>query len=530
MFIVYCILTFYFSLFVHEAGHAFFGWRGGYRITSFGLGTGKPLLVHNWRGIRVFLCRNFGNGLTFAVCPQLLPARNQRLLFLAGGLIANGAVMVAGLALAFLFPDESELGFAIVAVNGSLLINAFPFQAKMEKILVNSDGAQMLALLRGQQNDALPGMVIRHTATVIPLLTVIGDANSLYEYLIAEANAYAQCGDKQTATRLYEHALGLPMPAWAFRRAHALLVESTLASLRGEEQARSAALDRAAQQFGDLDNEVGAWLTGVSQAEILLKSQPDAACQALTRLADAPVVRRHKTLQRHIELLQLQAAVEVGSEDISRLFSAYEATRKRGSSTVGEANVCGAMAQWAERNGNWQKAETYRRRALQAVITIYRACPDVKIRAAFAESQSDFIAAMQNCLRHTGKTEEAEKLSGAFSDIDIATRHQTENEARRKQAAMRQNRWLDGVSGIIFLAGIAYGQIGADRAAQDRQRVIEHGNCLLLVFLAGLTGGFAVILYSLRRVLPNFQQHGGKPSLALSLAPWAIYLLFHVFV
>ena len=68
----------YLSIVVHELGHAVLGWLAGWRITSLGMGTGRPLLVLSWRGVRVYFCRNRPlQGLTFLYAPQLYPARSR---------------------------------------------------------------------------------------------------------------------------------------------------------------------------------------------------------------------------------------------------------------------------------------------------------------------------------------------------------------------------------------------------------------------------------------------------------------------
>ena len=531
MFFVYYLFAFYFSLFAHEIGHAFWGWRGGYLVTSFGIGMGKPLWVSDWRGIRVFLCRGMRGGTAFVVSPQLLPARKQQLLFYAGGLLANAILMLTGLGIFALLPDGRELGMAIVLVNGALLLNVFPFQANLGPVRLASDGAQILAVLQGKQTVSPPGAVIRHVATLRPFLTAIGNTNTLYEFLIAEASAYSQIGDRQAALRVYNEALGLPMPDWAFRRAHAMLVQSIAATLRGDAAEHDAALDQAERGFEELKHEIGLRLTRITRAEVLLKSQPDAARLALNRLADDPVIGQHGSLQRSVRLQQLLASVAMERyEDAHSLFSVYETVRKKAPSSAEEANYCHAMAQLACRCGDWSQAETYYHRALQAVATIYRTCPNAETKACFAQSQSDFLAEMQDCLRHTDKAAEAEKLIAYFSDIDAEVEKRAEKTAQSQRKALHQTRWMDGVSIAIFVASLAYGKLSLDNVSHDGLHGVERGNDLLLIFMTVLTGIFALALYGLRFVSPAWRQSGGKISLALAVTPSIIYILFRIFV
>ncbi len=68
----------YVSTFLHELGHALMALRSGFIVSSFGLGTARPLWVWDWRGTKVYLCRQRSRlGLTWLLNPQIYPSRQQ---------------------------------------------------------------------------------------------------------------------------------------------------------------------------------------------------------------------------------------------------------------------------------------------------------------------------------------------------------------------------------------------------------------------------------------------------------------------
>jgi membrane-associated protease RseP (regulator of RpoE activity) len=82
------------SILLHEVGHAVAAWTGGYRVTSFGVGSGKPLLLLRLPGSGTifYLCR-FGprfSGITWVFFPGGAPSSLSNLLLACGGALANG--------------------------------------------------------------------------------------------------------------------------------------------------------------------------------------------------------------------------------------------------------------------------------------------------------------------------------------------------------------------------------------------------------------------------------------------------------
>ncbi len=82
---------------IHEAGHALMAGPAGYRLTSFGVGHGRPLVSHRTRaGVVLYLGRKLWMGGSCVAIPvKVVPQRRR--LYQAGGLLAQ---VVAGVVLA----------------------------------------------------------------------------------------------------------------------------------------------------------------------------------------------------------------------------------------------------------------------------------------------------------------------------------------------------------------------------------------------------------------------------------------------
>ncbi len=107
---------------LHEAGHALAAGPAGYRVTSFGIGHGKPLA--SWRhpsGAVIYLGRwIFSGGLCVAIPVDPVPER--RWLYHSGGLIAQGLLALALWPLAATLPIlEYAFWFNLLVVAWNLL-------------------------------------------------------------------------------------------------------------------------------------------------------------------------------------------------------------------------------------------------------------------------------------------------------------------------------------------------------------------------------------------------------------------------
>jgi Zn-dependent protease len=139
----------YFSLFLHEAGHAVLGWWCGYEVTSFGLGLDRPLFLVRWRGTRVyFSLTRSTQGITWLIAPMMYPPRYRQILMLLGGCLANGVAALTALLFRLLLPWGSDVWLVLLGWNAWIgLRNLVPFQMRLGKFSLRSDGAKVWQLL-----------------------------------------------------------------------------------------------------------------------------------------------------------------------------------------------------------------------------------------------------------------------------------------------------------------------------------------------------------------------------------------------
>ena len=181
---------------LHELGHAALARRGGFRLTDFAIGVGKPL----WRlelsgGAVVHIDRwvLIGGGCTAI---PVSPASARRIWFHAGGLIAQCLLMVALLPL-----HEVRLVQHILVFNGLVLAhNALPWRVGR----FASDGWYILDALAGtgrgsdvlQQRAAIAAMEARAVQVGTPLGTAYA------RICMAWADVIAGCPER--AARLFQ--------------------------------------------------------------------------------------------------------------------------------------------------------------------------------------------------------------------------------------------------------------------------------------------------------------------------------------
>src|SRR5262245_29648026 len=109
----------YLSCFLHELGHALLGRWAGFRVTSFGLGVGRPVWAGGCRGTRVYLARNNPfQGITFVYTLRNGPFRTGTVAMLAGGAAAHAILVGVALLLWRLFPRWDAVWLLAVVLNG----------------------------------------------------------------------------------------------------------------------------------------------------------------------------------------------------------------------------------------------------------------------------------------------------------------------------------------------------------------------------------------------------------------------------
>ena len=132
---------------IHELGHALLAPEGGYRVTSFGVGAGRPLFRTRLSG-----------GVVFFVAPMVLvggsctaipvgPAGPRRAWFHGGGLIAQGllALLLFFLPTHWLIDRLWQFNLLVAATN------AIPWRLGA----VASDGWYIVDALTGARSSSV---------------------------------------------------------------------------------------------------------------------------------------------------------------------------------------------------------------------------------------------------------------------------------------------------------------------------------------------------------------------------------------
>jgi tetratricopeptide (TPR) repeat protein len=137
----------------HEAGHAALARAVGMRVVAITIGSGPILASRRWRNMKIELRRFLlAGGMTSAYHQMPDPGKWRHALMLAGGVLANVAVIVLVVALfALLLAVQRSVSFAVVIAGYavivgqvlSILINLFPRNVGSG----TSDGKQLINLV-----------------------------------------------------------------------------------------------------------------------------------------------------------------------------------------------------------------------------------------------------------------------------------------------------------------------------------------------------------------------------------------------
>ena len=210
----------------------------GYMVLSFGMGVGRPFLVWNWAGTRVYLAwTNPLQGLTFSLAPGKPPSGGRQALMLAGGVIANALLTVVGLGLYLFLPWVAPPG-AIVLCNAVMVAsNLFPVAVRLGRSTLLTDGGQILRVLRGRVVPSSPLDRIARLALLRGLWQDIGDYPCLYSHLAETANAWNQLDDLEMAERLCREMDAVPPSGYPILERWCWCAAASIA-LRADSRAR----------------------------------------------------------------------------------------------------------------------------------------------------------------------------------------------------------------------------------------------------------------------------------------------------
>jgi peptidase M50-like protein len=238
---------FYASIFLHELGHAVAGRAVGFVVTSFGLGMARPWLVIKCGRMKIFFCwvHPF-QGLTFVVMPQLYPSKGRKVLFAAGGILANALGAVLALALWRWCSWGRGEWLMSAAVNGLIAgISLIPIQTRVGQTPFRTDGVLILAALRSTSFRPPAPMLIQSVNSLRRLWESIGDHLQMKLGLLGAAESYAELGDFERAEHLRVQGESLPPFEGPIIPSAGAVLQGVIASGTGRIEEATEALDRA---------------------------------------------------------------------------------------------------------------------------------------------------------------------------------------------------------------------------------------------------------------------------------------------
>jgi hypothetical protein len=520
----------YVSAFLHELGHAVCGRLSGFVVTSFGCGTGQPFWVGEWRGTRVFLCRQRPfQGLTFWIVPTLFPGRWWPAFAYSGGILAHVLLVAAAALMCWAAPWGQGVWLVIAVLNALFAAcNLIPLTFRVGSLSLRSDGALILNTLVGRSVDTPTAAVLQSVHLLRGLWEAAGDLRILQAYLLHAATVWVALGDEEYAAQLVEEAAGLPARPVPTYSAFLAAVRGLCAAAAGQVVTADDALGRAEKAFRELDHPGGLLVVRLWRCEVLQQQgEVVEAVQALGALRSHPLVRSRPSLRVGLLASRLAARTRLADgAGVEALRAEYEATSPRVRTRPQDLVVYRELARYSRRRGDEVQALADYGKALGAVRQLDASLADPLDRERFHRCQAPLLAEVQGCLRGAGRTEEAEKLEAFFKPLE-------EPGARTARMARRQRICLGwGIAlTLLNLALVLAAVVAVENAMHGHSS--RSGNApfapavLLLLGLLGLFGALAFYYGALAAVfgrrVPWLRRNGGELVLILALAPWVAW-------
>ncbi|MES2459516.1 MAG: site-2 protease family protein [Armatimonadota bacterium] len=428
------------SVLLHEAGHAVAAKAGGYTVTSFGIGSGKPLLLFRLprSGCIIYLCR-FGlrfTGVTWVFFPSGTPSRASDLLLASGGMLTNTLIAFGASRLLASFELRSVSLLAVwvptvvvLLVNSVLALASFvPHRTlSVAQGTFASDGLHVLAVLFPRRFRGMP-----LAGVTAPLRTLsqkrafwesITDHSLLCAALVRAADAYWELDDRSAARACWKELSALEvMPGvTAYQRAW-----SQLLAVRLDEAANpTATLGEAEISFHGIGSRTGVLLVARERV-VHLDARPvpdrDATFEVLQQEAMAlrePALAL-AILADRIDLMSRlvcgeensPSSIEAAYTSLERLASQYDAARVDVESSSADVRVYGHIALARTALGDDGGAAIAYERALSAARRVFAALafqPEAQSR--FASRQSSIVRSAMECNRRLGREADAERYA-----------------------------------------------------------------------------------------------------------------------
>ncbi len=512
---VAAVPVFYTSIFVHELGHAVCGWIAGFRITSFGVGAGRPFWSTYWRGTLIYLSlqRSF-LGLTFAIHPRLFPSRWQWSCFLAGGIAANLLTAVLASVLWCLVPGGWVFWGPLAVLNLLLgVTSAVPAVARVGKLTVRSDG---VALLRTWLcGSPLPDDETRVLQICKELRGLWGarlDLAIRRTYLLRGATIWLSLGDEEQARQLLK-AIRL----YTFEQAPATLLDGALvagltALAAGDPEGAISALEEKGQTE---ERFLVRWLRG---SFFLRRGEAARAAELLEELATHPLARPGAPLHAALLASRLTARCALSDEKgLYNLLTQYEKLPPRRRAALADLTLYPVLAAFYRRRGDEARTVAAYQRALDAIRQLDERLVEPEDRGRFRSCRAALVQRAREYFEQTGRMDAVAQVQEVFPDYE-----------KRKQEAEQRRQRVDGRllrTGIMLLL-LNLASAAASWLSYQKEMPVPLATISLFLIAAAVIGlVFLLVGWSWRRIHPATAQGRGLGLLVLELVPWLLWLM-----
>jgi hypothetical protein len=410
------------------------------------------------------------------------------------------------------------------------LFNLMPLRVRLGSYMLQSDGAQILTVLRTGAASSDPTSPLSALQTFRELWQAVGDKQMLYAHLIAVGDFWVSVGDAERGGELLAEARALsfePLAAW---RSYGILVEAEAALERDDTERAAVVLARAEEEFRLLGHEAGLLLARRAGAELLRRrGEAAAALAALDALAAHRLVRKRMSLRCLLLGQRVVCHCDLADGDPEPLLAEYASVPMPHRSLIADMETFQAAARWRLRRGEGERAAQAYERALTAVRGL-----DVRMAGAdqerFRMVKAPVIAETQQCLRTLGRDEEAARLDAFFPTAEERSRRVREARERRASQSARWGAALLGFNfAVILLLATAAsgGAFFAPNASRASPQTAGFFAMFLLVVLT-ISTGFGVlaglVLGGLGRLIKEIKGLAGITVLLCGWAPWVMWL------
>jgi hypothetical protein len=435
--LVWSLPLFFASIVVHELGHVVCGRLAGCVPTSCGMGIRRVFFSRSFLGTRFFLgAGGLSTAITFTLFPQLLPARWQRSLLYAGGIIGNSVVGTLALAASAHWRNSNWSAFWLLAATINLcfaVVNAVPLQIRKGSAVLSSDGAVILgAWLRRPEEP--PAEVLGRADLVCALMREVGDLRGLRANMVHMADLWCALGHSERACDLLREATEIVVAPLPPHQAYEKLVRASIELAGENSDAAEAIAQEAREDFQHLNHRIGVFL-----ADLMLTSVAErrgdrvkmaAAYDRL--LANSTAIKRIQPYDALTTRLLAWRHAYLDEQGPEAVVAAYEAVpARRRTSSMDLRLYTGVARSFMRVDKHEQAAAAYTRAlaAAKALDRTFRGSDGQQFRIA----QYSLLDDAKTCLYKLGRAEDAARLNDFFGPIEELERRTTAEQALATQ-------------------------------------------------------------------------------------------------